>query len=75
MTLCPHKQMDKCAQQYCDFWNKTEEMCALALEVHERVALFEKLNNLMDQLSKENAVKAADNLKEYLSKVDKKLFN
>lgn len=75
MSLCPYEKMDQCARQYCDFWNKTEEMCGLAIEVHERVALFEKLNNIIDNLTKEAAVKAVEKLKTYLSKLDRSKFN
>jgi len=44
--------MDKCAKQYCDFWNEARQTCALALEVHEKVELLERLNKMLSQLEK-----------------------
>lgn len=74
MTLCPYKQMDKCALQFCDFYNKSAEMCALALAVHEKVALLEKVNNILERIERENHIKATEQLQNWLSKVDKTLF-
>lgn len=46
MCVCKFSNMDKCAKQYCDFWNNKEHACALALEAHEKVKLLRKLNYL-----------------------------
>lgn len=75
MNLCPYKNMDKCAQQYCDFWNKTEHMCVAAIEMHERAALWEKLNNFIDGAIKESIVKVTKNINTYISKMDRSKFN
>jgi len=40
--------MDKCALQYCDFWDDTEQACVLAVEVRKRIELFDRINKILD---------------------------
>jgi len=52
MNLCRFQNMDQCSKQYCDFWNQSKQTCSLALEVHQRVELLEKLNRILDKMEK-----------------------
>lgn len=75
MSLCPYGKMDQCAEAHCDWWNQNEHMCAMAIEAHERAYFFTKLNNLLDDMRKEEAAKAVNALNEWLSKQDRSKFN
>ena len=61
--------MDKCAKQYCDFWNEAEQTCALALEVHEKVELLKRLNKILFQLEKMGQERKSAEFIENLSKM------
>jgi len=65
--------MDKCAKQYCDFWNETEQTCALALEVHEKVELFRRLNNISAQLEKTGRERMSAKLIKHLTDISMQL--
>lgn len=75
MSLCPYGKMDQCAEVHCDWWNQNEHMCAMAIEAHERASFFTKLNNLLDDIKKDGAIKAVNALKGWLSKQDRSKFN
>jgi len=52
MNLCKFQNMDQCGAQYCDFWDQAQKTCSLALEVHQKVELLEKLNRILDKMEK-----------------------
>jgi len=67
MAICPQMDGKKCATEYCDYWDREEQSCSLALESHKRVELLkvvlekaEKL--LMDAKEKEDLVEIVKNL-------------
>ena len=52
MALCKFQNMDQCGKRYCDFWNEARQICAFALETHQRVEMFEHLNKILGRIEK-----------------------
>ena len=48
--ICPHMNGSQCAMEYCDYWNKWEQGCSLALESHKRVELLNMVLNKAEEL-------------------------
>lgn len=65
--ICPHMNGNKCAMEYCDYWNSWEQGCSLALESHKRV----KILNVV--LSKAEELLMDVKEKEALTKIIKEL--
>ena len=70
MNLCKFHNMDQCAMQYCDFWNQKRQACSLALEVHEKVELLERVNRILEKMEKTNHKDATTRLIDYLGKMN-----
>lgn len=67
MSVCKFQNMNKCAMQYCDFWNQEQKSCALALEVHERVELLERVNKILKKIEKTGRDDVAIKMIEHLT--------
>jgi hypothetical protein len=65
--------MDKCAKQYCDFWNEAEKTCALALEVHEKVELLKRLNSILSRLEKKGRERKSAEFTKNLTKMEARM--
>lgn len=48
--ICPHMNGDKCAMEYCDYWNSWEQGCSLALESHKRVEVLNMVLSKAEEL-------------------------
>ena len=47
--ICKEMNGEKCAMEYCDYWNEEEQACSTALESHARVKI---LNLLLEKVEK-----------------------
>lgn len=68
MNLCKFHEMDKCAMQYCDFWNESRQTCSLALEIHARVELLERVNDLLKGMEKAGREEAVAKVAAFVAK-------
>jgi len=73
MSLCRFNNMEKCAQQYCDFWNNKEKMCTIALEIHNKVELLQHLNTILEKLEKTDKKKVMNDLRKYINNTYEKV--
>jgi hypothetical protein len=48
--ICPHMNGNKCAMEYCDYWNNWEQGCSLALESHKRVEILNVVLSKAEEL-------------------------
>lgn len=49
--ICPTMNGKKCAMEYCDFWNREEQICSLALESNKRVEILTTILNRAQELA------------------------
>lgn len=66
--ICPTMSGKKCAMEYCDFWDREEQICSLALESRRRAKI---LRTILDK-AKKLVLDAKDS--EELTELTKKLI-
>ena len=49
--ICPSMNGKKCAMEYCDFWDREEQICSLALESRRRAKIFRTILNKAKELT------------------------
>lgn len=42
MNICPHMNGEKCAMEYCDYWDRYRQKCSKAIECKLNVELLAK---------------------------------
>ena len=65
--ICPHMNGKKCAMEYCDYWNREEQICSLALESRRRSEIFRTTLNKAKKLTAD--VKDSEELMELTKKL------
>ena len=50
-SICAQMDGKKCAMEYCDFWDREEQMCSLALESHKRVEILKTILTKAEELA------------------------